>query len=69
MDESRVDEQRGKGTKARKNTHIQLVQELDGPNDRWITVVDAARMTGASESMANRWVTSGRLQIRGNLRL
>ncbi len=42
------------------------MQELAGPDDQWITVVDSARMTGASESMANRWVTSGRLPIRGN---
>ncbi len=47
-------------------SRIQYVQELANADDVWITVPHAARITGASESMANRWVSSGRLPIRGN---
>lgn len=46
--------------------HINYVQELVNAEDAWITIPHAARITGASESMANRWVRSGRLPIRGN---
>jgi predicted nucleic acid-binding Zn-ribbon protein len=46
--------------------HIRYVQELADEADAWITIPHAARITGASESMANRWVRSGRLPIRGN---
>lgn len=45
---------------------IKYVQELADADDAWITIPHAARITGASESMANRWVKSGRLPIRGN---
>ena len=49
------------------NTYcIKYVQELSDIDDAWITIPHAARITGASESMANRWVKSGRLPIRGN---
>src|SRR5689334_22986131 len=46
--------------------HIKYVQDLTNTDDAWITIPHAARITGASESMANRWVRSGRLPIRGN---
>jgi hypothetical protein len=65
MEKSSQDDRRaGNSSKARHDL-IKYVEELAGPGDAWITVVDAARITGSSESMANRWVTSGRLPIRG----
>jgi hypothetical protein len=47
-------------------SRIKYVQELADDADAWITIPHAARITGASESMANRWVRSGRLPIRGH---
>src|SRR5437660_3236043 len=49
-----------------KEEHLQFVAELAGPDDAWVTPVDAARITGVSESMAQRWVTSGQLPICGD---
>lgn len=49
-----------------KEEHVQFVAELAGPDDAWVTPVDAARITGVSESMAQRWVTSGQLPICGD---
>ena len=66
MEEISQEETHAAEKKATKKERIWYVQELAGPDDQWITPVDAARMTGASESMANRWITSGRLPIRGN---
>jgi len=65
MEISSQDERRAGGKSKTRNDLIRYVEELAGPHDEWITVVDSARITGSSESMANRWVTSGRLPIRG----
>lgn len=51
---------------AEKQSRIRYVKELADTNDAWITPVDAARITGVSESMANRWIASGRLSIKGD---
>jgi hypothetical protein len=46
------------------STHLRFIEELAGPDDAWITITDAARITRTSEAMARRWVASGRLPIR-----
>src|SRR5438876_2054140 len=43
---------------------VRYVEDLAGPNDYWVSITDAARITRSSEVMARRWVTSGRLPIR-----
>ena len=45
-------------------TQVRYVEELVGPDDAWISLTDAARMTRTSEAMARRWVTTGRLPVR-----
>lgn len=45
-------------------SQVRYVEELAGPDDAWISLTDAARMTRTSEAMARRWVTSGRLAVR-----
>jgi hypothetical protein len=47
-----------------QQTRIRFIEELAGPEDRWVTITDAARITRTSEAMARRWVTSGRLPIK-----
>jgi hypothetical protein len=46
------------------DTRIRLIDDLAGPDDAWITITDAARITRTSEAMARRWVTSGRLPVK-----
>jgi hypothetical protein len=43
---------------------IRYVEALAGPEDTWISITDAARITRTSEAMARRWVTTGRLPIK-----
>ena len=45
-------------------TRLRFVEELASPDDAWITITDAARITRTSEAMARRWVASGRLPIK-----
>jgi len=45
-------------------TRVQYREDLAGPDDAWITITDAARITRTSEAMARRWVASGRLPIK-----
>ena len=52
--------------KEEKAARLRYVNELKGADDRWVTVKVAARITGVSEAMANRWVTSGRIPMKGN---
>src|SRR5712692_12076096 len=57
-------EQRKAQQDAGKDDLVQYVEELAGPEDAWISLTDAARITRTSEAMARRWVTSGRLQVK-----
>ena len=57
-------EQRKAEQKASKDDLIQYVEELAGPEDAWISLTDAARITRTSEAMTRRWVTSGRLPVK-----
>jgi len=57
-------EQRKAEQKASKDDIIQYVEELAGPEDAWISLTDAARITRTSEAMTRRWVTSGRLKVK-----
>src|SRR6266568_5073286 len=57
-------EQRKAEQKASKDDLIQYVEELAGPEDAWISLTDAARITRTSEAMTRRWVTSGRLKVK-----
>ena len=66
MDTSQKQGQHGEKESSEENPLITYVKELKDENDAWITPVDAARITGVSESMAHRWVTSGRLPIKGD---
>ncbi len=50
--------------KADKDDLVRYVEELAGPDDAWISLTDAARITRTSEAMARRWVTSGRLPVK-----
>ena len=43
---------------------IRYVEALASPEDAWISITDAARITRTSEAMARRWVTAGRLPIK-----
>jgi hypothetical protein len=43
---------------------MRYVEELAGPEDAWVSITDAARITRSSEAMARRWVTSGRLPVK-----
>jgi len=49
---------------AEKEARLQYVDDLVGPDDYWISITDAARVTRTSEAMARRWVTSGRLPVK-----
>lgn len=66
MEKMGEQERREAETQLEKQARAMYVQELADENDAWITPVDAARITGVSESMAHRWVTSGRLPIKGD---
>jgi chromosome segregation ATPase len=57
-------EQRKAEQKASKDDLVQYVEELAGPEDAWISLTDAARITRTSEAMTRRWVTSGRLKVK-----
>src|SRR5437764_14440135 len=57
-------EQRKAEQKASKDDLVQYVEELAGPEDAWVSLTDAARITRTSEAMARRWVTSGRLKVK-----
>jgi len=57
-------EQRKAQQDAGKDDLVQYVEELAGPEDAWISLTDAARITRTSEAMARRWVTSGRLKVK-----
>ncbi len=57
-------EQRKAQQDAGKDDLVQYVVELAGPEDAWISLTDAARITRTSEAMARRWVTSGRLKVK-----
>ncbi|MFL5663684.1 MAG: hypothetical protein ACJ8BW_20435 [Ktedonobacteraceae bacterium] len=46
------------------DTRVRYIEDLAGPDDAWITITDAARITRTSEAMARRWVTSGRLPVK-----
>lgn len=50
--------------KAGKDDLVRYVEELAGPDDAWISLTDAARITRTSEAMTRRWVTSGRLPVK-----
>ena len=50
--------------KAGKDDLVRYVEELAGPDDAWISLTDAARITRTSEAMTRRWVTSGRLKVK-----
>src|SRR5258706_15931077 len=50
--------------KASKDDLVQYVEELAGPEDAWISLTDAARITRTSEAMTRRRVTSGRLKVK-----
>jgi len=50
--------------KASKDDLVRYVEELAGPEDAWISLTDAARITRTSEAMTRRWVTSGRLPVK-----
>ena len=43
---------------------VRYIEELAGPEDAWVSITDAARITRSSEAMARRWITSGRLPIK-----
>src|SRR5690348_4638608 len=47
-----------------KTTHVRYVEDLASPEDAWVSITDAARITRTSEAMARRWVTSGRLPVK-----
>ena len=47
-----------------EESRLQYVDDLAGPEDYWISITDAARVTRTSEAMARRWVTSGRLPVK-----
>lgn len=47
-----------------KDDLIRHVEELAGPDDAWISLTDAARITRTSEAMTRRWVASGRLPVK-----
>jgi len=57
-------EQRKAEQKASKDDLLQYVEDLAGPEDAWISLTDAARITRTSEAMTRRWVTSGRLPVK-----
>lgn len=57
-------EQQRAQEQAEKEARLQYADTLAGPDDYWISITDAARITRTSEAMARRWVTSGRLPIR-----
>src|SRR2546423_1858485 len=57
-------EQRKAEHKASKDDLIQYVEELAGPEDAWISLTDAARITRTREAMTRRWVTSGRIPVK-----
>ncbi len=57
-------DQRRAEQKESRDDLIRYVEELAGPEDAWISLTDAARITRTSESMVRRWVTSGRLKVK-----
>lgn len=57
-------EQQRAQEQAEKEARLQYVDTLAGPDDYWVSITDAARITRTSEAMARRWVTSGRLPMR-----
>ncbi|WP_376795628.1 hypothetical protein [Thermogemmatispora sp.] len=42
----------------------QLVDELASPEDRWLTIGQAARSSGQSEATIERWISQGLLPVR-----
>ncbi|WP_156025357.1 hypothetical protein [Thermogemmatispora carboxidivorans] len=42
----------------------QLVDELASPEDRWLTISQAARTSGQSEATIERWISQGLLPVR-----
>lgn len=62
---SEITPDQGKGQQeAEKEARLQYIDVLEGPDDYWISITDAARVTRTSEAMARRWVTSGRLPVK-----
>src|SRR5260370_33635498 len=57
-------EQRKAQQDAGKDDLVQYVVELAGPEDAWISLTDAGRITRRSEAMAGRWVTCGGLKVK-----
>ena len=47
-----------------ETTRVRYVEDLAGPEDAWVSITDAARITRTSEAMARRWVNSGRLPVK-----
>lgn len=43
---------------------LRFVADLEDEQDYWMSLTDAARITRTSESMARRWVNSGRLPVK-----
>ncbi|MDQ2905135.1 MAG: helix-turn-helix domain-containing protein [Ktedonobacteraceae bacterium] len=57
-------EQRASSPDQSAHTRIRWIEDLADPQDRWLTITDAARITRTSEAMARRWVASGRLPMK-----
>lgn len=44
--------------------HEQQVDELAGPEDYWLTITDAARVTRRQDITIRRWIATGQLPVR-----
>ena len=60
-----VSEHSHQQTQEGKNASVlRFVADLEDEQDYWMSLTDAARITRTSESMARRWVNSGRLPVK-----
>ncbi len=58
------DEQATQADLERRHSSLVMVDELAGPEDYWLTLTDAARITRRQEVTIRRWVAAGHLQVR-----
>ncbi len=63
-DEQDTDEQDTQADLERQHSSLVMIDELAGPEDYWLTLTDAARITRRQEVTVRRWVAAGHLPVR-----
>jgi hypothetical protein len=51
-------------TRAEDTSQVRYVDELQGPDDYWLTITDAARATRRQDITIRRWIAKGQLPVR-----